>query len=141
MQDQASRCDRSSSDLRRSFRALEIDAPVKPKPPREYIVTDSTSEAIAHIQNNQPNNGFLGWFDELTALFGQQNAYRGGKGSDTEKILSGRDGTGFKINRVGGRRINCIRSGYSIIGGIQPDILKKHMGDFSNPSGLWARFV
>ncbi|MEM8723468.1 MAG: DUF3987 domain-containing protein [Cyanobacteria bacterium P01_G01_bin.39] len=46
----------------------EIDAPVRPKPPREYIVTDATSEAIACIQNNQPNNGFLGHFDELTAL-------------------------------------------------------------------------
>lgn len=120
---------------------LKTDAPVKPKPPREYIVTDATSEAIASIQNNQPNNGFLGWFDELTALMGQQNAYRGGKGADAEKILSGRDGTGFKINRAGGTRINCIRSGYSILGGIQPDILKKHMGDFSDPSGFWARFI
>ena len=119
----------------------EIDPPTRPKPPREYIVTDATTEAIAFIQNNQPNNGFLGYFDELTALIGLQNAYRGGKGADAEKILSGRDGTGFKINRAGGTRINCIRSGYSILGGIQPDILKKHMGDFSDPSGFWARFI
>lgn len=120
---------------------IEIEAPVRPKPPREYIVTDATSEAIAFIQNNQPNNGFLGCFDELTALIGLQNAYRGGKGADAEKILSGRDGTGFKINRAGGTRISCTRSGYSILGGIQPDILKKHMGDFSDPSGFWARFI
>ena len=119
----------------------EIDPSVRPKPPREYIVTDATTEAIAFIQNNQPNNGFLGYFDELTALIGLQNAYRGGKGADAEKILSGRDGTGFKINRAGGTRISCIRSGYSILGGIQPDILKKHMGDFSDPSGFWARFI
>ena len=119
----------------------EIDPPIRPKPPREYIVTDATTEAIAFIQNNQPNNGFLGYFDELTALIGLQNAYRGGKSADAEKILSGRDGTGFKINRAGGTRINCIRSGYSILGGIQPDILKKHMGDFSDPSGFWARFI
>ena len=119
----------------------EPDAPVRPKPPREYIVTDATTEAIAFIQNNQPNNGFLGYFDELTALIGLQNAYRGGKGADAEKILSGRDGTGFKINRAGGTRISCIRSGYSILGGIQPDILKKQMGDFSDPSGFWARFI
>ena len=122
-------------------RDTETDAPVKPKPPREYIVTDATSEAIASIQNNQPNNGFLGYFDELSTLFSLQNAYRGGKGADAEKILSGRDGTGFKINRAGGMRISCARSGYSILGGIQPDILKKRMGDFSDPSGLWARFI
>lgn len=119
----------------------EIDPPVRPKPPREHIITDATTEAIAFIQNNQPKNGFLGYFDELTALIGLQNAYRGGKGADAEKILSGRDGTGFKINRAGGKRISCICSGYSIIGGIQPDILKKHMGDFSDPSGFWARFI
>ena len=39
-----------------------IDAPVRPKPPKEYIVTDATSKAIAGIQNNQPDNGFLGHF-------------------------------------------------------------------------------
>ena len=41
----------------------------------------------------------------LTALMGQQNAYRGGKGSDAEKILSGRDGTAIKVNRANGTRI------------------------------------
>ncbi|GAB4527988.1 MAG: hypothetical protein Tsb0014_09000 [Pleurocapsa sp.] len=46
----------------------EIDPPTRPKPPREYIVTDTTTEAIAFIQNNQPSNGFLGYFDELTAF-------------------------------------------------------------------------
>lgn len=85
-------------------------------------VTDATSEAIAFIRNNQLNNGFLRYFDELTALIGLQNAYRGDKGADAEKILSGRDGTGYKTNRAGGTRISCIISGYSILGGIQPDI-------------------
>lgn len=118
-----------------------LEPPEKPKLPREFLVSDATSEAIAGIQNNQPNNGFLGWFDELAALIGQQNAYRGGRGADAEKILSGRDGTGFKINRADGKRINCSRSGYSILGGIQPDILKKYMGDFTDPSGFWARFI
>ena len=40
----------------------ETDAPVILNPLREYIVTDATSEAIASIQNNQPNNGFLSSF-------------------------------------------------------------------------------
>lgn len=30
---------------------IEIDSPIRPKPPREYIVTDATTEAIAFIQN------------------------------------------------------------------------------------------
>ena len=118
-----------------------LEEPEAPPPPREYFVTDSTSEAIANIQNNQPNNGFLGYFDELKQLIGQSNSYRGGKGADFEKLLSGRDGSGFKVNRASGKRISCSRSGYSILGGIQPEVLRKQMGDFSDGNGFWARFI
>ena len=119
----------------------EVEEPEPPLPPREYFVADSTSEAIANIQNNQPNNGFLGYFDELKQLIGQSNSYRGGRGADIEKILSGRDGSGFKVNRASGKRISCPRSGYSILGGIQPDVLRKQMGELSDGNGFWARFI
>jgi hypothetical protein len=81
------------------------DIPPKPKP-REYYTIDSTREAIATIQSQQPDRGFLGWFDELSALIGGQNQYRNGRGSDKESILSGRDGTGLKVNRASGKRIH-----------------------------------
>ncbi|MDJ0594488.1 MAG: DUF3987 domain-containing protein [Pleurocapsa sp. MO_226.B13] len=130
-------------DLREYKKAKnsDLDEPEAPPPPREYFVTDSTSEAIALIQNNQPKLGFLGYFDELKQLIGQSNSYRGGKGADIEKLLSGRDGSGFKVNRASGKRISCPRSGYSIIGGIQPEVLRKQMGDFSDGNGFWARFI
>ncbi len=130
-------------DLKESkkIKNSDFDEPEAPPPSREYFITDSTSEAIALIQNNQPNNGFLGYFDELKQLIGQSNSYRGGKGADIEKLLSGRDGSGFKVNRASGKRISCPRSGYSIIGGIQPEVLRKQMGDFSDGNGFWARFI
>jgi len=114
-----------------------------PTPPkqREYFVIDVTSEAVAGVQANQPDRGFLGFQDELKALISSQNAYRGGRGSDAEKLLSGRDGSGIKVNRAGGKRLFCKRSGYSLTGGIQPDVLKKLMGDFDDPNGFWARFI
>lgn len=119
----------------------DSDEPTPPPPPREYFVTDATAEAIANIQNNQPNNGFLGYFDELKQLLGQSNSYRSGKGADIEKLLSGRDGSGFKVNRASGKRISCHQSGYSILGGIQPEVLRKQMGDFGDGNGFWARFI
>ncbi len=128
-------------EYKRHKKNPEVEEPELPPPPREYFVTDATSEAIANIQNNQPNNGFLGYFDELKQLVGQSNSYRGGKGADIEKLLSGRDGSGFKVNRASGKRISCPRSGYSILGGIQPDVLRKQMGDFSDGNGFWARFI
>jgi hypothetical protein len=108
---------------------------------REYYINDATTEAIARIQGEQPDKGLLGYFDELAQLFKQNGQYKNGHGSDVEKLLSGRDGTGIKVNRAGGTRISCPRSGYSLTGGIQPPILKNMMGNFEDPNGLWARFV
>ena len=51
----------------RKSKNTDIDPPVRPKSPRECIITDATSEAIASIQNSQPNNGFLGYFDEVSS--------------------------------------------------------------------------
>ncbi len=115
-------------------------APEQPVP-REYYITDATSEAIALIQSQQPDDGFLGWFDELPALFKSQGQYKNGRGADGEKILSGRDGTGFKVNRASGKRLVVNQSAYSITGSVQPSILRKMMGDFSDANGQWARFL
>ncbi|HEY9638666.1 MAG TPA: DUF3987 domain-containing protein [Coleofasciculaceae cyanobacterium] len=120
----------------------DSDEPAPEQPvPREYYTTDATSEAIALIQNQQPNEGFLGWFDELPALFKSQGQYKNGRGADGEKILSGRDGTGFKVNRASGKRLVVNQSAYSITGSLQPLILRQMMGDFTDANGQWARFL
>ncbi|MCA1993590.1 MAG: DUF3987 domain-containing protein, partial [Coleofasciculus sp. S288] len=118
----------------------EEPAPELPTP-HEYYTTDATSEAIALIQSQQPNHGFLGWFDELPALFKSQGQYKNGRGADGEKILSGRDGTGFKVNRASGKRLVVSQSAYSITGSLQPLILRQMMGDFTDANGQWARFL
>jgi Bifunctional DNA primase/polymerase, N-terminal/Protein of unknown function (DUF3987) len=70
----------------------ESGEPPPPAPvPREYYVTDVTREAIALVQSQQPERGFLGYMDELSAVIGGQNQYRNGKGTDKEALLSGRD--------------------------------------------------
>jgi CRISPR-associated protein Cmr3 len=114
--------------------------PAKPVP-REYYTTDATSEAIALILSQQPHLGLFGWFDELVSLFKSQGQYKGGRGADGEKILSGRDGTGLKVNRASGKRISVECSSYSITGSIQPQVLQQMMGDFSDANGQWARFL
>jgi uncharacterized membrane protein YgcG len=119
----------------------DSDEPAPEQPfAHEYYTTDATSEAIALIQSQQPNDGFLGWFDELPALFKSQGQYKNGRGADGEKILSGRDGTGFKVNRASGKRLVVNQSAYSITGSLQPSILRQMMGDFTDANGQWARF-
>lgn len=124
----------------RSKQNKDTLVPVKPKN-REYYTCDSTREAIALIQSQQPERGFLGWFDELSGLIHGQNQYRNGRGTDKESILSGRDGTGIKVNRASGKRLSAPHSAYSITGSTQPDTLRQLVGDFSDPTGQWARFL
>ena len=123
--------------------AKQNDEPTPPRPtPREYFTTDATREAVVQIQANQPNRGFLGWFDELSGLINGQNQYRSGRGSDKEALLSGRDGSAQKIDRASGKRLfHYARSGYSITGSTQPDTLRGMMGNFKDSSGQWARFL
>jgi hypothetical protein len=123
-------------------RAKEQGEPTPSKPkPKDYFTTDATREAVVQMQANQPNCGFLGWFDELSALIRGQNQYRSGRGTDKESLLSGRDGSAQKVDRAGGKRLFIARSAYSITGSTQPDTLRALMGDFSDPSGQWARFL
>jgi CRISPR-associated protein Cmr3 len=121
----------------------EKDGEPKPDKPtvREFYTVDVTREAVAMIQSQQPDRGFLCNHDELSGLFNGQNAYRGGKGGDKEALLSARDGSGLKVNRASGKRISTSGSYHSITGGTQPDTLKGMMGDFDDGSGQWARFL
>jgi len=127
------------------YEAIKADKSIETKPPKpkaiEYYVSDVTSECLAQIIHQQPHKGFLMYYDELSGLIKQNNAYRGGRGADQEKILSGRDGNGWKVNRKGGDRFHNSRSTYSILGAITPDILRQQMGTCQDESGYWARFV
>jgi Protein of unknown function (DUF3987) len=107
----------------------------------EYFTSDVTREGLALIQSKQPDQGILGYLDELSAVVSQQGQYKGGKGSDREALLSGRDGSPIKVNRASGKRISVPQSAYSITGTTQPSTLKDLMGDMSDGTGQWARFL
>lgn len=116
------------------------ERPRKPTP-REYHTSDATREALARIQSQQQMRGLLVTPDELAGLFKGQNQYRNGRGNDKESLLTAFDGSGLKVDRASGFRISIPRTSLSVTGTIQPDILKGMMGDFSDASGQWARFL
>lgn len=117
------------------------EPPQRPKPPREYFVDNITGEALDQIKAQQPRHGLLLRKDELSGLFGGFNAYRGGKGSDREGILSGWSGGGVKVNRKSGTRLSVKQDATSIAGAIQPGKLREMMGNFEDEQGDWARFL
>lgn len=118
----------------------------RPDPPQAgYLsVSDATAEALAQqlqVQEGQ-GLGLLLHRDELAGLFGSLNAYRGGRGSDSEQLLEAYDGGGFRSLRIattGGGRFYA-RCHLSIWGTIQPDVLKALVAD-GDAAGLWARFL
>lgn len=117
------------------------ELPEPPALPREYFVDNITGEALDRIKAQQPQYGILIRKDELSGLFSSYGAYKGGRGSDKEGILSGWNGGGVKVNRVSGCRLSLSHDASSIVGAIQPGKLRKLMGDFEDEQGEWGRFL
>jgi len=115
--------------------------PSKPKDPDLYYFTNATGEAIPIQASKAPEKALLALSDELSGLLRSENAYRGGRGSDKQDLLSYFDGLGQTVLRVSGIKVDLEKIYLSIFGTIQPSVLRNHMDDCSDPDGQWARFL
>ena len=99
-------------------------AGVQPEEPtlRDYFTTDITREGLAPLLEQFP--GIVVDQDELSGWVGGLDRYAGGKGSDKQFYLSLWSGTPVKVNRKGSRTIYCPSPVASVVGGIQPDLVK-----------------
>lgn len=113
-------------------------------PPQEpkktvWYYTNTTIEKLKAQMAEQPDKGILLAVDELAGLFGNMNAYRGGKGSDRQDLLSMKDGSPISVGRKNGDVF--VKSPLvSIFGTIQPKVLQKILGDGNDSDGFFARF-
>lgn len=117
------------------------DKPEKPRDPTLYYFTNATGEAIPVQAAKAPDKALLALIDELSGLFRNENSYRGGRGSDKQDLLSYFDGMGQTVLRASGVKVKLKRLNLAMFGTIQPEILKRHMEDCSDPDGQWARFL
>jgi len=115
--------------------------PKEPKDPTLYYFTNATGEALPVQASKNPNKALLALIDELAGYFNSSNAYRNGRGSDKQDLLSYFDGAGQTILRASGIKVDLNHIYLSILGTIQPEILKRYMEDCSDPDGNWARFL
>jgi hypothetical protein len=116
----------------------------KPEPPKDptlYYFTNATGESIPVQAGKAPEKAMLALIDELSGLFNSANSYRGGRGSDKQDTLSYFDGSGQTVLRAGGVKVDVRKIYLSIFGTIQPEVLKNHIADCSDPDGQWARFL
>ena len=124
--------------LRQARKDPNIDIPEKPKL-KQYKISDFTMETLVDVFYADPR-GILLYRDELAALFYGANQYKGGKGNDEQQLLELYNGNALKTDRKKAT-IYAKQSGASIIGGIQPSVLKQVFKDDSFDNGLPPRFL
>lgn len=113
------------------------------KPERKiHFFTKATGEGLEYQAARQPDQGMLYLSDELPSIIYGQNAYRQGRGSDKQDILSYYDGTGhITLRAKEGVRAELDSISLSIHGGIQPKVMQKLLADCEDSDGNWARFM
>lgn len=118
-----------------------LSVPVEPSMTR-YMVNDSTYEMLVAIAAANPN-GFLVWRDELVGWFHSLN-----KENQKEArglYLTGWSGTeGYATDRIGRGHVRADRVNLSLLGTIQPNVLRSIVYDAvsggAGDDGLVARF-
>jgi hypothetical protein len=118
-----------------------------PWPPQEpvcqrFVTTDCTIEALAFLLHSQ-FDGVLVPRDELAGWLGGIAEYKGGKGSDLGHWLSTWNAAPLTVDRKTGaiKMIHVPRASVSIVGGIQPGVLRKAIGLEHMQDGLCARLL
>jgi len=91
---------------------------------------DVTVEAAQQVLEGSPD-GVLLLQDELSGFFGGMDKYNGGKGASADRgfWLKSFNGGQFALNRVGRGSTIIDNLSVSMIGGIQPEPLRKIAGD------------
>jgi hypothetical protein len=115
--------------------------PTEPKKPAVMYFSEGTGEGIKAQAQTDPTKTLFLLCDELAGYFGNLNRYSGGKGSDKQDVLSFYDGDGPVVLRANGVKVDVLKLYLSILGTIQPDVLKKLMGDGKDSDGSWSRFL
>ncbi len=111
----------------------------KPKA-KQYIVKDSTIEAIAKVLDSNPH-GICVHFDELNGWFATFDKYRK-SGGDQEQWLSMFNSDAIVVNRKSLDAIISVPSPFvSVIGSIQPNVLTRCFKGQKTENGFLFRIL
>lgn len=118
--------------------------PEEPEKPicRRFTVSDITTEALA-VRLEQNPRGLLLVRDELAGFFTGLNQYKGGKGSDEAAFLAMHGARTLVVDRKNLERpsIYVPLANLSVVGAIQPGILRRVLTRDRMESGMAARFL
>lgn len=106
---------------------------------RRLRLGDTTPEAAQMVLENSPD-GVLLLQDELSGFFGAMDKYNGGKGASADRAfwLQSFNGGQYALNRAGRGSALIPNLSVCLLGGIQPEPIRKVAGD-TNDDGLLQR--
>jgi hypothetical protein len=138
-------CARHEAQMRASPMLPPTNPPPRPALPRATF-DDVTVQKMVRILNDNPK-GLLCFKDELSGFFQGLTRFANG-GSDAEHWLKSFNGAEIVIDRVGDSSkkkpempIVAPEPYVSILGGIPPGILAKHLNEENQSCGLIPRFL
>jgi len=102
-----------------------------------YFTTDATIEGLVNVLSGNP--GITVTHDELSGFVAAMNAYR--KGADRQSYLSLWAGGTLKVDRRGAGTTYVPHPCVSVVGGIQPDLLKDLGESAGRRDGFIERFL
>ena len=104
-------------------------------------IEDTTIEAIQEVLKDSPE-GVMLLQDELSGFFGGMDKYASGRGAAKDRgfWLQAYNGGGYAVNRIGRGAAVIANAGVSLLGGIQPEPLRK-LSDDAVDDGLIQRLI
>jgi len=108
---------------------------------RRYILNDTTIESAGRILAENPQ-GLLLERDELAGWFGSMDKYSGGRGAAADRgfWLQAWNGGPYTVDRISRATCHIPNLSVSIIGGVQPDAIRRVVADAVD-DGLLQRLI
>jgi len=132
------------ADWKRAKSASRGDPPEQPDEPiaQRYVVSDATMEALADRLQYAPR-GLLLARDELAGWLTSFNQYKSSKGGDVAHWLTLYNAKPLRVDRkTGDRKTTFVPvASVTIAGGIQPETLRRALGQEHFENGLAARLL
>ncbi|MBR0797539.1 DUF3987 domain-containing protein [Bradyrhizobium jicamae] len=128
---------------RSRYESLTRDEKAQTPPPKQtrLLLQDTTIEAAQEVLKDSPD-GVLCYQDEMSGWFGSMDKYSSGRGAAKDRSfwLEAYNGGQYAVNRVQ-RGVLCIENlSVSLLGGIQPEPIRK-IAEESVDDGLLQRLL
>lgn len=130
-------------DMKQWAKLDKEDKKTKAEPVAKRVVTeDSSPEKVAEILANN-EHGLALIDDELSGWFSRMEKYAGAKGSGADRAfwLKSFGGGSYSVDRIGRGSIWVPNISINLLGGIQPDPLRKIAKDLTDDGLLQRMFV